>query len=186
MFTSRAEYRLRLRADNADQRLTPIGRRVGIVDDRRWARFQRKCEALTTIESLTSRGSVNGVTLSRWIRRDDANIGAFADALAGLTDRTFCADHLNQALIQAKYAGYVDRQDRQIDRFRRLESMAIPARADYAAMTGLRAEAREQLTRVSPTTLGQASRITGVNPADVTVLWIYLSRRGPKGVTQSA
>ncbi len=177
MFTSRAEYRLLLRSDNADQRLTPIGRRLGTVDDARWARFQVKRDALATLEALTRAGHMNGSGLSTWIRRPDADLGTFADAIAGLTSRVFDADDLVQVMTEAKYSGYVDRQARQIERFRRLESMGIPDRTDYATMPELRFEARERLARVAPATLGQAARISGVTPADITVLWIYLTGR---------
>jgi tRNA uridine 5-carboxymethylaminomethyl modification enzyme len=177
MFTSRAEYRLLLRSDNADQRLTLIGRRLGTVDDARWARFQAKRNAVATLEALARAGHMNGSGLSTWIRRPDADLGTFADAIAGLTTRVFDADDLVQVMTEAKYSGYVDRQARQIERFRRLESMGIPDRTDYATMPELRFEARERLARVAPATLGQAARISGVTPADITVLWIYLTGR---------
>ena len=177
MFTSRAEYRLLLRSDNADQRLTPIGRRLGTVDDARWARFQAKRDAVATIGALTRTGHMNGSGLSTWIRRPDADLGTFADEIARLTSRVFDADDLVQVMTEAKYSGYVDRQARQIERFRRLESMGIPDRTDYATMPELRFEARERLARVTPATLGQAARISGVTPADITVLWIYLTGR---------
>ena len=177
MFTSRAEYRLLLRSDNADQRLTPVGRRLGTVDDPRWARFQAKSEAIAAIESLVRRGALDGVSLPLWMRRPDADMTTFADALAGLSARVFDANDVMQVITGAKYSGYVDRQARQIERFRRLESMAIPERTDYGTMPELRLEARERLTHVAPATLGQAARISGVTPADITVLWIYLTGR---------
>jgi tRNA uridine 5-carboxymethylaminomethyl modification enzyme len=177
MFTSRAEYRLLLRSDNADQRLTPVGRRLGTVDDSRWARFQVKSEAIAAIESLARRGALDGVSLPLWMRRPDADMATFADALAGLSPRVFDANDVMQVITAAKYSGYVDRQARQIERFRRLESMAIPELTDYGTMAELRFEARERLSRVAPATLGQAARISGVTPADITVLWIYLTGR---------
>ncbi len=190
MFTSRAEYRLRLRADNADQRLTPIGRKMGLVDDARWQRHERKRDAVECVERAARRISMEGQPLGVWMRRPDADLRSFAEALsrdatssrstnsdASEMTRLFCCDALEQTLIDAHYLGYVERQDRQIERFRRLETLAIPANVDYAAMQELRFEAREQLARVAPSTLGQASRISGVNPADITVLWIYLTNR---------
>ncbi len=177
MFTSRAEYRLRLRADNADQRLTPIGRALGTVDNRRWERYQRKRQAMAAIEALCDPGRINGMPLRTWIRRPNADVADFAAALARLTDQTFCADALWQVLVDAKYSGYVERQAQQIERFRRLESLSIPEHIDYAAMPELRLEARERLARVAPRTLGQAARVSGINPADVTILWVYLSGR---------
>jgi len=177
MFTSRAEYRLRLRADNADQRLTPIGRALGTADNQRWKRYQRKRQAMAAIEALCDPGRINGMPLRTWIRRPNADVTDFAAALARLTDQTFCADALWQVLVDAKYSGYVERQAQQIERFRRLESLSIPEHIDYAAMPELRLEARERLARVAPRTLGQAARVSGINPADVTILWVYLSGR---------
>lgn len=177
MFTSRAEYRLLLRSDNADQRLTPIGRRLGTVSDKRWHRFELAREAMAAVNALAKRGKIDGADLSRWIRRPEADVATLATALSQLTDRTFGVDVLSQVLLDARYSGYVARQAREIERFRRLESMTIPDRTDYTAMPELRAEARERLARVNPSTLGQAARISGINPADVTVIWIYLTGR---------
>lgn len=175
MFTSRAEYRLRLRADNADQRLTPIGRALGTVDDRRWGRFQQKCQAMALIESRCDMGRISGTDLRTWMRRPDADVATLADALPRPDGRPICADALQQLLIEAKYAGYVERQDRQVEKFRRLESLTIPEHVDYTAMPELRLEARETLVRVAPRTLGQAARVSGISPADVTILHVYLT-----------
>ncbi len=218
MFTSRAEYRLLLRADNADVRLTPAGRELGTVDDARWMRFERNAGIVNQIERLVRRGSVDGSSLSTWMRRPDADLASFAVALAGTINKdrkyddnksggddittsschhvatshdhittvphyhVFCCDVLDQVLTNAKYSGYVARQSQQIDRFRKLESMAIPNGVDYASIPELRFEARETLTRVAPATLGQAARVSGVNPADITVLWIHLTGRRNRNV----
>jgi len=182
MFTSRAEYRLILRADNADQRLTPIGRRLGTVDDERWARFERKREEVDAIRRIGQRGSVNGVPIVNWMRRPDASVPILASALAGANGRIHCCDALEQALIEAKYSGYIERQGKQVARFHKLDSMLIPRELDYAAIPGLRLEARERLSRATPRTIGQAARLSGVNPADVSVLWIqiYRHRKGSR------
>jgi tRNA uridine 5-carboxymethylaminomethyl modification enzyme len=148
-----------------------------MVDESRWARFVRQREAMAAIDALCDGGRVNGTTLRRWAGRPDANVATFADALAGISDRTFGADDLWRVLVGAKYSGYVERHDRQIERFRRLESLSIPAQVDYAGMPELRLEAREKLARVAPRTLGQAARVSGINPADITILWVYLSGR---------
>jgi tRNA uridine 5-carboxymethylaminomethyl modification enzyme len=179
MFTSRAEYRLQLRADNADLRLTPLGREIGLVDDARWSRFTRLRETMARIEKLMGRGHVEGTPLGVWLRRPDAEMADFADALARCSDngRTFCTDVLWRVMTETRYQGYVERQARQIDRFRKLESMQIPDEVDYRAMRELRAEARECLTRVHPRTLGQAGRISGINQSDLMVVWIYLTGR---------
>jgi len=177
MFTSRAEYRLRLRADNADQRLTPIGRRLGCVDDARWDAFQRKVTAIQEIDRLCHTSRIEGKTLSTWTRRPTVSFESFRDVLATLCEKGFPDEAIAQVLLDAKYSGYVDRQEQQIERFRRLESMRIPERIDYRNMPELRAEAKEHLSRVSPRTLGQAGRIAGITPADVTILWVYLTGR---------
>jgi tRNA uridine 5-carboxymethylaminomethyl modification enzyme len=187
MFTSRAEYRLLLRSDNADERLTSLGRELGTVDDRRWERYERGRAVIGQIERLVRRGSINGSSMATWMRRPDADLASFAEAISKVNAKVaeesesdgwiFCCDVLEQALTNAKYSGYVARQSLQIDRFRKLESMAIPAGVDYACIPELRFEARETLSRVAPATLGQAARVSGVNPADITVLWIHLTGR---------
>ncbi len=177
MRRSRAEYRLRLRADNADQRLTALGRSVGTVNDQRWGRFVQKREALASLARLCRNARVNGSALEMWVRRPDVDVPALASAIAGVTDEVFCTDVLWQTLVEARYEGYARRQDRQIERFRRLESMRIPDGVDYSQIAALRIEAREQLARVGPRTMGQASRLPGVNPADLTVLWVTLRGR---------
>jgi tRNA uridine 5-carboxymethylaminomethyl modification enzyme len=177
MFTSRAEYRLALRSDNADQRLTPIGRRIGLVDDRRWARFETKLAAVQALQTEVARIPHQGRKLSDWLKRPDTSIAEFAEALslAGSAPRE--SEILHQVHIEARYSGYLFRQDAQVERFRKMESMKIPPQADYGSMMELRAEARERLTQFRPATLGQASRIAGINPADILALWVYLAGR---------
>jgi tRNA uridine 5-carboxymethylaminomethyl modification enzyme len=178
MFTSRAEYRLMLRADNADQRLTDLGRQIGLVDDVRWERYRQAREAVEMIHTLSRRGAAEGSPLATWMRRPDADPAALADALPRNPGQVFCFNALQTALIESKYSGYIDRQARHIKRFRKLESMSIPDDVDYTVLSGFRLEALETLTRVRPRTLGQAGRIPGISPADITVLWIHLARRG--------
>ncbi|MCH8252631.1 MAG: tRNA uridine-5-carboxymethylaminomethyl(34) synthesis enzyme MnmG [Planctomycetes bacterium] len=181
MFTSRAEYRLLLRSDNADQRLTPIGRRIGLVDDARWQRFERRRDAIAAIETLCARSRIAGVAVSTWMRRPEANPESLAAAIGNSVGPTFAQQDLAQVLINAKYDGYVSRQADQIERFRRLETMPIPTDLDFSAIPQLRIEARERLARVTPHTLGQAGRIAGVTPADVSVLWVFLTKRSGRG-----
>jgi len=187
MFTSRAEYRLQLRNDNADRRLTPRGREIGLVDDARWARFSDKSRSMEHLEHLCRQGHVDGTPLATWMRRPDADLTTFASAIARSGQgHVFCVDVLGQVMTEARYLGYVDRQAREIERFRRLESLAIPPGIDYSAMRELRAEARERLAWVEPATLGQASRVSGITPSDIMVLWIYMSGRRQTGASQSA
>jgi len=177
MFTSRAEYRLHLRTDNADLRLTPVGRDVGLVGDDRWQRFEDKRTQIERIEELTQNCRHQGQPLTQWLRRPEATVAVLRETLRAGGADGFSDAALAQVHIQARYGGYLARQARQIDRFARLEATPIPRDVDYGRMAELRTEAREHLTRVGPKTLGQASRVSGINPADVTVLWIYLSGR---------
>jgi tRNA uridine 5-carboxymethylaminomethyl modification enzyme len=177
MFTSRAEYRLLLRADNADSRLTPLGRELGTIDDTRWERYRKKESAVQSITELAGRLRVHGMSLESWMRRPEAESVTLAAVLAGASDQSFSPQALSQVLIDAKYHGYVRRQEAQIARFRRLEDLHIPDRTDYRSMAELRYEARESFSRVLPRTLGQASRISGISSADITVLWVYLTGR---------
>jgi tRNA uridine 5-carboxymethylaminomethyl modification enzyme len=194
MFTSRAEYRLLLREDNADLRLTETAHGMGLVDDQRWARFARKRDA---IASETQR------LATTWLHPGTAEAVALAPKLKAPLSREYClADLLKrpgigyadiaslkgQALedeqaaeqveIQAKYAGYIDRQQDEIARLRRYEETPLPASLDYQAVDGLSHEVRQKLTDARPETLARAGRIPGVTPAAVSLLLIYLKKRG--------
>jgi tRNA uridine 5-carboxymethylaminomethyl modification enzyme len=175
MFTSRAEYRLHLRADNADLRLTPIGRRCGLVRDDRWHCFERKRRQIERLGELVADLRVSGRPLDQWLRRPEATLDGLREVLGAAGMDGFSDAALQQVHLQARYAGYLVRQERQIERFRRLESTVIPPDVDFDRMPELRLEARERLTRLGPRTLGQAARISGINPADITVLWVYLT-----------
>ena len=174
MFTSRAEYRLHLRADNADQRLTPLGRECGLVDDPRWDRFRGKCREMERLRPLLGSLRHDGVPLERWLQRPQSGANDLQAALAEAGQGEVRADAAEQIHIEARYGGYLARQERQIERFRQLESALIPRGLDYARMAELRLEARERLARVGPRTVGQAARIPGITPADVMVLSVYL------------
>ncbi|HOW18443.1 MAG TPA: tRNA uridine-5-carboxymethylaminomethyl(34) synthesis enzyme MnmG [Phycisphaerae bacterium] len=173
MFTSRAEYRLQLRSDNADERLTPIGRRVGLVDDERWRRFDRKREQIAAIERWLGELRRGGVALREWLRRPEVRIRDLAGEF-GLSEKDLLPEALDQVEIRTKYDGYIARQVREIDRFRQTESLRIPDGFDFSAIPSLRAEAKEKLCRFQPRTLGQASRLSGISPADLAVLHLYL------------
>jgi tRNA uridine 5-carboxymethylaminomethyl modification enzyme len=178
MFTSRAEYRLLLRHDNADRRLTPLGRRVGLVKDDAWERLQRKEKAIGELIDLLRTRRHGSDSLEKLLRRSDMDWARLCEIVPGLANLTVPEDAIEQVVLEAKYSGYVERQTAQIDRFHRLESKPIPPHFDYHAIPQLRAEAKEKLTQIRPTSLGQASRISGINPADVTVLLIYLDGPG--------
>ncbi len=177
MFTSRAEYRLLLRHDNADLRLTEIGRGVGLVDDVRWARFEARRDAINGLRDRLTTTRRGGVSLFQVLRRHETTWSDLVGLAPELAETDWPDDVVDQVVIEAKYNGYVGRQVEQIERFRRLENKAIPGDLDYGAIHQLRAEAREKFERVRPTSLGQAGRISGVNPADLATLLVHLKRR---------
>jgi tRNA uridine 5-carboxymethylaminomethyl modification enzyme len=174
MFTSRAEYRLHLRADNADQRLTPLGREVGLVDEPRWQSYQRRQQQLADAMELLRQQRVEGQPASEWLKRPESDWQRLVTMLP--TAATVDGPVGRLVEIRLKYSGYIQRQDRQAQRLGDLESRLIPTGIDYSQVVGLRNEARQKLGRFTPRSLGQALRISGITPADVTVLAIHLSK----------
>ncbi|HPE78764.1 MAG TPA: tRNA uridine-5-carboxymethylaminomethyl(34) synthesis enzyme MnmG [Gammaproteobacteria bacterium] len=199
MFTSRAEYRLMLREDNADLRLTATGRALGLVGDSQWAFFERKREAIEREQQrlrdtwvrptdLAGQQAIDliGDSLRREARALDlitrpectyGGITALAAVGAGVIDDDMHEQVVEQVEIQAKYAGYIDRQRDEVERARRAEATRLPTDFDYARVKGLSAEVSEKLSRQRPETIGQAGRIPGVTPAAVSLLLIHLKKR---------
>jgi tRNA uridine 5-carboxymethylaminomethyl modification enzyme len=174
MFTSRAEYRLVLRHDNADRRLTPLARRIGSVSDPDWERYCRKEEGIAEVQRYLSSCRSEGDTLATWLRRTEVEWSDLCLRDPSLNRWAGRPEVVEQVVIEAKYSGYVDRQTAEVERFRKMEGRTIPPTFEYAVIPQLRQEAREKLTRVRPANLGQASRISGITPADLAVLLFYL------------
>ena len=195
MFTSRAEYRLILREDNADLRLTEIGRELGLVDDRRWNAFNRKRDAVAREAERLKSTWVNprqlpeadairvlGQPMEReyrlfdLLRRPQVSYAAL-QTLPGAGEAVTLPEVVEQVEIQAKYQGYIERQQEEVEKSLAHESLTLPVDLDYAAVHGLSYEVRQRLAQARPQTLGQASRIKGVTPAAISLLLVHLKRR---------
>jgi tRNA uridine 5-carboxymethylaminomethyl modification enzyme len=172
MFTSRAEYRLALRQDNADRRLTPIGRRIGLVDNERWLRFESKNTEIARVHALLESTRIDGDSLAKLLRRPETTWTELTSHSPELA--TVPAEVARQVEYDVKYAGYIARQDVEIARLARLQEKRIPTSFDYSQIVQLRTEAREKLGRVRPVTLGQASRISGITPSDLAIVLVHL------------
>ncbi len=195
MFTSRAEYRLILREDNADLRLTPLGREIGLVDDRAWSLFQKRRERLEEgfkvlneitlspsdevnrwLQEMGSSPISQKVSLHDLIKRPEISLDRLAARFPVL--ETMGPQVLAQVEIEVKYAGYVKRQREEVEKFRRMESVKMPYDLDYENIPGLSNELKEKLSRQRPDSLGRASRISGMTPAALTAIQIHLKKRG--------
>ncbi|GHU75796.1 tRNA uridine 5-carboxymethylaminomethyl modification enzyme MnmG [Clostridia bacterium] len=193
MMTSRAEYRLLLRQDNADSRLTPVGYRRGLINSDRYQKFRDKMDSVARgvkwanalnvpaterlnsfLENLGTAGIKNAVKLAELLRRPELSVATLLPFLGEIPDYLENLTIQEQITIQIKYEGYIKRQIEQIERFKKLETRKIPKDFDYSRQKGIRIEARQKLSKIKPDNLGQASRISGVSPADVAVLMVLL------------
>ena len=195
MFTSRAEHRLLLREDNADQRLTPLGRELGLVGNKRWNLFTAKQNAVqsimaglesirvrpdaatkATVEAMGGTIPQKAVSLKELLRQPELSIASLIPLWSALAE--FDSEALEEAEIQAKYEGYLNRQQELVDRFEKMEQIALPQDMAYTGIPGLSREVVEKLTRIQPRTLGQAGRISGITPAALSCLEIQLKKLG--------
>jgi tRNA uridine 5-carboxymethylaminomethyl modification enzyme len=219
MFTSRAEFRLQLREDNADMRLTEVGRQMGLVDDARWEAFSRKRDAvsreterlkstwvnprnLSAAESERVMGKAieHEYSLADLLRRPDVSYQGLmsldagkyqnAELVEGMAgddvSRETTRAVIEQVEIAAKYSGYIDRQRDEVQRAAQYENLILPESLDYEQVTALSIEVRQRLTRFRPETLGQASRLSGITPAAISLLLIHLKRSRVKGFSAEA
>ncbi|MDD2707126.1 MAG: tRNA uridine-5-carboxymethylaminomethyl(34) synthesis enzyme MnmG [Verrucomicrobiae bacterium] len=175
MFTSRAEFRLLLRQDNADERLTPLGKQWGLIDDDRFRRFENKCRRIAELTSFLQTHRHQGQTLDQWLRHPEIQVESLLPhilpTLGPIPDDIRATVEMN-----IKYEAYVKRDLLHVERMKKLDDQIIPAQFDYQSLRALRRESRDKLHAIRPHTIGQASRISGVTPADVAVLLVALKR----------
>lgn len=198
MFTSRAEYRILLRQDNADIRLTPIGYKIGLISQKRYAHFTEKKASVESLISFARRQSIKAAEINDYLEsvnsepltqgrklydilmRNNVTFESLSEALLKLrkfiSDNNISAEAIEEAEIQIKYKGYIEREKFIAEKLHRLENIRIPEDFDFHSMNSLTIEARQKLTRIRPATIGQASRIPGVSPADVNVLLVKFGR----------
>lgn len=176
MFTSRAEYRLLLRHDNADRRLTPLGDKYGLVERDRIDSLRSHEASIEQLTALLRERRYQGATLEEWLRRPEVGWERILEIAPEVANGDHAARSIEQVVVETKYAGYIRRQAADIERNAKIEAVRIPDAFDFGAVPQLRFEAKEKLSRVRPQTLAQAGRISGITPADLSVLMLYLRK----------
>jgi len=176
MFTSRAEFRLVLRADNADRRLTPIGHDAGLVDPNRWQIYQKKIKNINQLKDHLQNTRTQGTSLYDLLRRPQKTFEQVTADDEFIRQNNFSKEVTEAVTIDAKYEGYLARQRKMIDSMRNFENIKLPENLDYKTITHLKAEACEKLSVFRPATLAQASRISGITPADITIIQVHLKK----------
>ncbi len=177
MFTSRAEYRLLLRHDNADRRLTPAGHAAGLASAARVRRLEEKERRIAAAREALDRTFHEGLTLTQWLRRPETELASLADSHPALGALRVPPEIAEQIEVDVKYEGYIERQKQDVLRMREFESRSIPSDFDFRSIGHLRFETREKLDRIRPGSVGQAARVSGVTPADIAVLLVHLKQR---------
>ncbi|UJS16831.1 MAG: tRNA uridine-5-carboxymethylaminomethyl(34) synthesis enzyme MnmG [Candidatus Jettenia sp.] len=175
MFTSRAEYRLLLRQDNADRRLMKYGHQYGLISEKQWHTLQEKERAITEMLTYMDKKMVGPDTLAKILSRPGRDFEDILTLDISLNETQISKEVKEQIEIEVKYKGYIERQQIQIEKFKRMEDYKIPSCLDYHNISELRKEARQKLSQIRPISLGQAFRISGVSPADISILMIYLT-----------
>jgi len=197
MMTSRSEYRLLLRQDNADFRMTPLGHEIGLISDERYDEFCKKWKAINDeveriegivlppsekvlkyLEEHNSTPITTGARFCELLRRPELDYLSLMELVGDKV--TLDSQSAEEVEILVKYSGYIDRQQKQVEQFKKLEAKKLPKDINYDEISGLRLEARQKLNKLRPLSIGQASRISGVSPADISVLLVYIEQSARK------